>query len=129
MTCFCTRSCKTSCSAFFVSFFSVLILLTSLLCVFLSTRLHISHLWALLQISDNQIDKAKTGIFYGVLALILTSIIASFLGFMASKIKSCCYVSTFAIVSVLSFLAYLIIGGVMLSSTFAAVDQVNSYCT
>ncbi len=66
--------------------------------------------------------------YYGVLALTVSTILVAVLGIVASKRKTCPFTFTFGLLSFLSFLAFLLSGGLLLGAAFAGAKQIDVYC-
>jgi hypothetical protein len=97
---------------------------------------HSSELYSLIQIQQNgnnstlaqpgqgppptPSEKPKQGMYYGLLGLTLSTILVGIIGIIAARARKWPITMTYGFLSLVSFLAFLISGGVILSSTIAS---------
>ena len=135
--CFCFPCCKgRGCCGVIIASLSILSIVFGIISLFLTTRVHSSELYSLIQIQQSggnstlaqpgqppppmPSDKPKQGIYYGLLGLTLSTILVGIIGIIAARARKCLITMTYGFLSFVSFLAFLISGAVILSSTIGS---------
>ena len=135
--CFCCPCCKgRGCFGIIIASLSILSIVFGIISLFLTTRVHSSELYSLIQIQQSgsnstlaqpgqgpppmPSDKPKQGMYYGLIGLTLSTILVGIIGIIAARARKWPITMTYGFLSLVSFLAFLISGGVILSSTIAS---------
>ena len=119
--------CRFSCCSFLVGMVSILFMLASAVALIFTTRMHSSELWAMM--SSFNMPALKNSLFYGLLGLTLCTMALAFVGFFAARTKHFLPLSLFAILTLISGIASLVAGGVLLSATLAASRLIDLRCS
>ena len=129
---FCMYCCKERCVAITISLFSILYIMTSSAAVyFMKSTRDGSYVWDLQDDPQNGSDvhTIKLTVFWGVISLCGLAMLTGILGVVtAIKFKNCCTISLYSFLTLFLTLAFLLIGGLLMTVTVAANRELDEYC-
>ena len=120
-----------------IAIISIVFMLTSGATIYLMHRVRIaSHVWDLQadplqgETGESQvsIEAIKLIIYWGVLGLCGFTILIGLLGLVTARFKGCCSISLYSFFTLILFLAFTLIGVIMICVTIAANQQLDQYC-
>jgi tellurite resistance protein TehA-like permease len=67
----------------------------------------------------------KLIVFWGIMGLCGLAILTAFLGYLNAWVKTCCTISFYSFMSLILFIAFLLIGGLLMTVTIASNMQID----
>ena len=67
----------------------------------------------------------KLIVYWGLIGICGAAILIGFLGLITARAKSCCTISLFSFLTLIGFVAFLLIGGLLTAVTIAADNQLD----